>query len=207
MDKLEEGAEVTRLPGPQRQPGAPVGPAAVRRAVLDAAEALFVESGVPSVSLREIAAAADVDLALIPRYVGTRAELITLVFDDLSESLARELAERPLAQLSFERDSTLTKWGVVLSYLLESGADLSVTVERVNPVTSLANVFVERFGADPVSARVRAAQVGALSLGWRTFERYFVIAGGLEEIELQALHDEVTAVGRRLGSLPWPLSD
>ncbi|MCB1261014.1 MAG: TetR family transcriptional regulator, partial [Acidimicrobiales bacterium] len=59
-------------PGPRRPAGAPVGPDAVRRAVLDAAAELFGHHGVQATSLRDIAAAADVQLALIARYVGTR---------------------------------------------------------------------------------------------------------------------------------------
>ena len=58
----EQGAH---RPGPRRAPGAPAGPDEVRRAVLDAAAPLFAERGVDAVSLRDIAAGADVHLALI----------------------------------------------------------------------------------------------------------------------------------------------
>ena len=68
-----------RTPGPRRRGGSPAGPQAVRRAVLDAAADLFARRDVEGVSLRDIAAAADVQLALIGRYIGTRAELIDAV--------------------------------------------------------------------------------------------------------------------------------
>ena len=58
-------SERTRRPGPRRPSGAPVGREEVRRAVLDAAASLFAERGVAGVSLRDVAAAADVHLALI----------------------------------------------------------------------------------------------------------------------------------------------
>ena len=60
-------------------------------------------------------------LALIGRYVGTRRELIDAVFDDLSASLAQELVNRPLEQISFERDSTMGRWIVVLHHLVVTG--------------------------------------------------------------------------------------
>ncbi len=76
-------------PGPRREEGAPVGPDEVRRAVLDAAADLFVETGVHGVSLRDIAAAANVHPALIGRYIGTRDDLVLAVFDDLTSSWRR----------------------------------------------------------------------------------------------------------------------
>ena len=65
-----------------------MGPEQVRRAVLAAAALLFAERGMDAVSLRDIAAKADVHLALIPRYVGSREELVSAVFDYLSERVA-----------------------------------------------------------------------------------------------------------------------
>ncbi len=99
------------------------------------------------------------------------------------------------------------RWAVVLLHLVMTGADINIASGHVNPVQTLANVFIERFGADPVAARVRAAQVAALALGWRLFERYLIIAGDLGAVSIEALHDEVTALNRYLGTVPWPLGD
>jgi len=60
-----------------------VGGDQVRRAVLDAAARLFADYGVAAVSLRDIAARAHLDLSLIRAYIGSRAELVSAVFDDL----------------------------------------------------------------------------------------------------------------------------
>ncbi len=196
-----------KRPGPRRKKGAPSGPAAVQRAVLDAAIKLFVQHGVASVSLRDIAADADVELALIRRYLGSRTDLISAVFDDVSNSLAIELTERPLQQISFDQYSTMGRWTVVLLHLVMSGADINAAVEHVNPIQTLADVFVDHFGADPVGARVRAAQVAALALGWRLFERYLIVAGDLGALGPEVLHDEVTALNRHIGGIPWPLTD
>ena len=85
-----------RRRGPRREAGAPVGPDEVRRAVLDAAASLFATRGVDRVSLREIAATADVHPALIGRYVGSRDELVLVVFDDLSAQVSAAVLEHPL---------------------------------------------------------------------------------------------------------------
>ena len=66
-----------------------------------------------------------------------------------------------------------------------------------NPVATLARVLEDSYGADRAGAMVRAAQFGALALGWRLFERYLIAAGGLESIPVQDLRDGVTALNRR----------
>jgi hypothetical protein len=57
----------------------------------------------------------------------------------------------------------------------------------------------QHYGADPAGATVRAAQFGALVLGWRLFERYLIAAGALESIPVQDLRDAVLALNRRIG--------
>lgn len=59
-------------PGRKRRAGAPVGPDEVRSAVLEAAAKLFARHGVECVSLRDIAMEANVQVTLIPRYIGSR---------------------------------------------------------------------------------------------------------------------------------------
>ena len=157
-----------RTPGPRRSEGSPAGPEAVRRALLDAASDLFGRGDVESVSLRDIAAAADVQLALIGRYIGNRRELIDAVFDDLSASLAQELDDRPLEQISFECDSTMGRWIVVLHHLVVTGAGEDRTTASFNPVKALAQVLAENYRSGPAEAAVRAAQIAALALGWRS---------------------------------------
>jgi AcrR family transcriptional regulator len=58
---------------------------------------LFALHGIDTFFLRDIAAKADVHLALIRRYVGTREELVLAVFDYLSDQVARAVAENPLS--------------------------------------------------------------------------------------------------------------
>ncbi len=107
VDSEETGS---RRRGPRREAGAPVGPDEVRRAVLDAAASLFASRGVDRVSLREIAATADVHPALIGRYIGSRDELVVAVFDDLSAQVSAAVLEHPLSGQGFGADTVMGQW-------------------------------------------------------------------------------------------------
>ena len=196
-------AETARRPGPRRAPGAPAGPEAVRRAVLDTAARLFAEQGIDGVTLRDIARAADVHPALIGRYVGTRDELKRQVFDDLSTQLAAALVEKPLAAQGFARGTLMWTWTRVAGALAISGRSLTAMAE-FNPVQALAATLQGAYGAEPRAARLRAAQITALALGWRLFEDYLVDAGELDDVPIEALRTELTRSARRLGATSWP---
>ena len=197
-----EPDHANRRPGPRRDPGSPVGPDAVHRAVLDAAADLFARQGVEAVSLRDIASAADVQLALISRYVGNRAELIDAVFHDLSSQLAQELLDRPLEQPTFVRDSVMGRWIILLTHLVIGGAEMDRLEGAFNPVHALARVIEDSYGLEPFDARIRGAQIAAHALGWRLFETYLIRAGELRSIPIETLRDEYTALNRRIGATP-----
>jgi AcrR family transcriptional regulator len=196
-----EGSTNRVRPGPRRPDGAPAGPDEVRRAVLDVAADLFARHGVSEVSLRGVAAAANVQLSLIARYIGNRDELIAAVFDDLTEELARDVVERPLEQISFERDSVMGRWTIMLTHYAVTG--VSPGSSAFNPMLALAQVIERSYGVDERAARLRGAQIVASALGWRIFETYLIEAGGLDQ-DREALRDELTAMHRRLGATPWP---
>ena len=156
-------------PGPSRPAGSPSGPDEVRRAVLDAAASLFARRGVDAVSLREIAAVADVHVALIGRYIGNRDALVLAVFDDLSDQLALEVLEHPLSGQGFEVDTVMGKW-VRIAGALAIGGNRLVGHGGFNPVLAMAKTLADGYGLDPEAARLRAAQIVAAALGWRIFE-------------------------------------
>jgi AcrR family transcriptional regulator len=189
--------------GPRRPPGSPTGPAEVRHAVLDAAATLFALHGVDAVSLRDIAARADVNLSLIRRYVGTREELVLAVFAYLSDQVARAVAQNPMSGQGFEPDTVMGQWTRVAGALVIAGRPVGPSA-RFNPVQAMARTIEEGFGLDPQAARLRAAQIVAAALGWRIFETYLVDAGGLGDVPLETLRDELARSARRLGATPWP---
>ncbi|HEY3686434.1 MAG TPA: TetR family transcriptional regulator [Streptosporangiaceae bacterium] len=63
-------------------PVVPRGPETTRRRILDAARDLFAEHGYDHVSVRAIAERADVNLALINRYFGSKRELFHEVLNE-----------------------------------------------------------------------------------------------------------------------------
>ncbi len=199
----EDASTPPARPGPRRPRGSPSGPDGVRRAVLDAAADLFAQRGVAQVPLRDVAAAADVQLTLISRYVGNRAELVRAVFDDLTEQLAKDVLERPLEQMGFDRNTVMGRWTILLTYYAVARPDDLRAATVFNPIDALARVIIDNYGLDEAAARVRGAQIVASALGWRIFERYLMEAGGLA-VDRQVLRDELTAMHRRLGATPWP---
>ena len=170
--------------------------------MLDAAALLFATHGVDAVSLRDIAAEADVDLSQIRRYIGNRAQLVSAVFEDLSDQLAVAVLENPLSGQGHGTDTVTGRWARIAGALAISGE--LVGRHGFNPVRSVATTLEEGYGLDPKAARLRAAQVVALALGWRLFEDYLVVAGGLEAIPLGTLRYEELRSARRLGATPWP---
>jgi len=190
-------------PGPRRPAGAPTGPDEVRQAVLDAATTLFARRGVDAVSLRDIAAEANVHFSLIPRYVGHRDDLVAEVFDHVSDQLAREVEENPLSGLGFAPDTVAGQWVRIAAALVISGRPLG-NRRDFNPIGAIAETLTAGYGLADEAARLRAAQIVAAGLGWRLFEDYLVAAGGLGEIPLATLRDEVVRSARRLGATSWP---
>jgi len=190
-------------PGPRRRPGAPSGPDEVRNAVLDAAATLFALRGIDGVSLRDVAAEADVNLSLIRRYIGSRDDLIDAVFAHVSEQLAQAVDEHPLDGQGHGPETVMGKWVRIGAALAISGRPMSAHAIH-NPVEAIAESLVTGHGLSPHAARVRAAQIVATALGWRIFEAYLVDAAGLGDIPMEVLREELVRSARRLGATPWP---
>ena len=171
--------------------------------MLDAAARLFAEQGVHKVSLRAIAAEADVDLSLIRRYIGSRAQLVSAVFDDLSDQLAVAVRDHPLAGQGHGTDTVMGKWVRLAAVLAISGEALTWR-PGFNPVLAMARTLEESYGLDAKASRLRAAQIVAAALGWRIFEDYLVVASELDAVPLDVLREELVHSARRLGATPWP---
>ncbi len=191
-----------RRPGPRRRES-PIGAVEVRRALLDAAALLFAQRGIDAVSLRDIAAEADVHFALIRRYIGNRDELVNAVFEDVSDQLARAVLDHPLEGQGFDADTVMGKWVRIAGALATTGRLLAGRT-AFNPVLAIAETLMGGYGLDELSAHVRAAQIVAAALGWRIFEEYLVAAGELEAVPLETLREELVHSARRLGATPWP---
>jgi AcrR family transcriptional regulator len=142
--------------------------AATRQAILDAARTCFMHHGYEQVGVREIAALADADPALVNRYFGSKeglfAEAVAVKFDlsalfagdqaTLGERLARYVLEKKTPQGNYDP----------LVALLRSTASES-------PARMLREMLMERF-AKPLAAQLegpdaltRAELIGSVLLG------------------------------------------
>ena len=137
-------------------------------AIQAAALELLAERGPREVTVRDIAAAAGVNHALVHRHFGTKDELVRTVLRTESAAIARAAAERPrddLPGLLALLDEHPAYWRLLARIVLDSpslldGADMPA-----------ANAFVELVGGARRGgpARTRAALSGALVLGWIVF--------------------------------------
>ena len=171
--------------------------------MLDAAAALFAQRGVDAVSLRDVAAAADVHVALISRYIGHRDELVAEVFRRVSDQLARAVEENPFSGQGFSPETVMGRWVRIAAAMAISGRSLE-SRHNFNPVVAMAQTLMAGYGLAEEAARLRAAQIVAAALGWRIFEVYLVEAGDLGDVPLETLRDELVHSARRLGATPWP---
>lgn len=192
-----------RRPGPRRAEGLPTGPDEVRRAVLDAAATLFAERGIAHVSLRDIAAAANVNLGLVRRYMGSRDELVRAVFEDLTAQLVDEIHHDPTGSRGFERDSVMGRWTQVLADLMVTEPDVAVDIGTA-PVRELRTVIETVYGLPREAASLRVAQLFGSAIGWRLFEQFLVSSAGLDDMDLDDVRSELTRTHRRLGATPYP---
>jgi AcrR family transcriptional regulator len=177
----------------------------VRRAALDAAARLFAARGVERVAVRDIAAEAQVHHALIGRYIGRRDVLIEQVYEDLTHQLVAEIESGPLRSRSFERDSVMGAWTVLVTYYAVR-QELPPDNPR-NPVQALASAIEEHYGADAATARWRAAQIVGSALGWRLFEPLLVEMGSLNPDDLPAMRLDLNLLHNIVGSLGLPTVD
>jgi AcrR family transcriptional regulator len=142
--------------------------AATRQAILDAARNCFMRHGYEQVGVREIAALAEADPALVNRYFGSKerlfAEAVAAKFD-LSAILAGDcatLGER-LARYVLEKKKADGDYDPLVALLRSTGSE--------SPARMLREALVEGF-AKPLAARldgpdalVRAELVGSVLLG------------------------------------------
>lgn len=150
-------------------------------AIAAAAHRLFVERGPAAVSLREIAAAAEVNLGLIHRYVGGKDDVVALVLDRHGEAATRALA--PVVDLEGLLD--LIASGARPSARLFAGILLddvdAVRLKREFPVavalTDALRAAPAGFGAD---AATTAALLQSLVLGWEIFGPFLLAAAGAD---------------------------
>jgi AcrR family transcriptional regulator len=173
-------------------------PAAGREAavtkLVEAAGELFARKGPDGVSLREIASAAGVNYGLIHQYIGTKDDLLRLVFRSVSEHAADRFnaagdIDSALDEL-IGTGSRPSRYVSMLAWALLQGRDATDLLGRSPALTALLDRIEAIEDRDDVAERVAAAV--ALNLGWQLFGSFIRNGVGLEDAS-----DEQLARSRR----------
>jgi AcrR family transcriptional regulator len=168
---------------------APVGREAVVDALLDAAEAEFVEVGVTAASVRRIAGRAGVNHGLVHRHFGAKDNLVTAVLERLARQTADALATMTAADL-LDASGPFSRHLRVLARAALDGVDIR-NLQSSYPV---AERLVAQLGGD-AEARRAAAHLMALAFGLQLFGPFIVDATGVDEAALR--HDLAAGSLRR----------
>ena len=159
--------------------GVPRGGPAVREALMAAAAELFARRGPHAVSVREVAAAAQVNHGLVHHYFGGKDELVAAVLDHLADLAAEEVATHGDPSAIYAEGGPTAVHGRIVAHLLVSGTDLS-RLRRSFPAMDALRQRFRDGGLSAEEASERSAQVVAMIMGWQLFEPFLAVANGLE---------------------------
>jgi TetR/AcrR family transcriptional regulator, repressor for neighboring sulfatase len=166
--------------------------AAVEKLV-DAASDLFARHGPDGVSLRQIAAAAGVNYGLIHQYIGTKDDLLHLVFRSVSEQAAARLSAA--ADLDAALDELIgtgrqpSRYVSMLAWAILQGRDATALLGRSPALTALLERIDASGDARP-DRRERVAAAVALNLGWQLFGSFIRNGVGLDATADDALAEQ-----------------
>ncbi|MDI2131182.1 TetR/AcrR family transcriptional regulator [Yinghuangia seranimata] len=171
--------------------------AASRKALLDAARALFGERGYDRTTLRDIGDRAGVDAALVARYYGNKAGLyLAAIEEDGQDAVAarRDLAHiGALADFLVARIDDLGGPGPAFRAALGEEGDEAVRAEASAAVRrSMVDPMVERMGGDEAAARPRVELAVAALIGLAVIRPtgFFPELTGLSREDLVALVEQ-----------------
>jgi TetR/AcrR family transcriptional regulator, repressor for neighboring sulfatase len=173
--------------------------------VLDAATRLFVGRGPASVSLRDIAAEANVNLGLLHRHFGSKSELVSAAVGQLVDTLGPSTgdvfvsAEMPdeLARLVTAPPHAYVAFARMVAWLLLDGADSEI-LEASHPAVGRLVQRLATDGLDDQDARCVGAVVAALALGWLAFAPFLRAATHFDEVPPEHLHGVLAAAIERV---------
>jgi AcrR family transcriptional regulator len=164
---------------PPVRAGAPNGEEEVRAALVDAATELFAEHGPAGVSVRQIATRAGVNHGLVHYYFGAKDDLLAAVLDRCAAAAADAFARGDDVALLLDRESAVARHARILAHVVLAAGDPAAMQHEFPTQRRLVDWFRTR-GVPVRDARVRAAQVSALVLGWHLFGDFLTTAAGVD---------------------------
>jgi len=178
-----------------------IGREEVIRRLVAAAATLFAEDGPDGVSLRQVAAKAEVNYGLIHQYVGTKDDLLRLVFRSVSESAAARFAEARDLDAALDAfagaDPQPSQYVRMLAWALLQGRDAQGLLGR-SPALATLVARIDPAPDGSIEARVRVASAVAMSLGWQLFGPFIANGVGLGDASAEELRAQRMAILRSL---------
>lgn len=184
----------------------PRGREAVMAAVLDAAMTLFAARGPASVSVRDIAAAAGVNHALVHRHFGSKQAVLRAVLERAAHELAAVAAtitdsQGGIAQLFAASARRATYWRALARAILDGENPRTLqrdfpTVHRMIELLQTERQQPRKHldthsSPPPLDARVVVGTTSALTLGWLLFEPLLLTATGLDQHNREEVQQQV----------------
>lgn len=157
----------------RKRPGRPPGPSDTRDRILASARELFARNGIDKTSIRAIAAAADVDPALVHHYFGTKTQLFAAaihipidpmqVIGPLRQVPVEEIGRTLPSLLLPLWDSEMGKGFIATLRSIIAGNDTSLVRSFLQEV--IAKEVGSRVDDPPGSGRVRVQFVASQLVG------------------------------------------
>lgn len=177
-----------------RDVSAPFGRDEVAAAVLDAASDLFAEKGPAATSIREVAARSKVNHGLVFRHFGTKDSLVGAVLDHLATRITSQVD----AQASgAEVEEALIRHAKVVARAILDGYPVGELQSSFPTLARLLEEVRPNFD-DDMDARLAAANIGALQLGWFLFRPFLQGALGLDQVGDDAVRASISTSVARL---------
>lgn len=176
--------------------GRPAGRDEVRRAVIEAAVHLFAAHGPRGVSMRQVAAEADVNYGLIHRHFGSKEVVLNDAVEYGAQRLSNELAGVTRADEAMDVLRSHGDYWRLLAFVCLEGGD-TAGLERDFPTVAGLMGRLRTLDPDSDDIGIRAAAGTALALGWVVFEPFLRGAAGLEQADDADVVDGLAAALER----------
>lgn len=158
---------------------APFGRDEVAAAVLAAASDLFAEKGPAATSIREVAARSKVNHGLVFRHFGTKDNLVGAVLDHLAGQITSQVDTQASGA---DVEEALLRHAKVVARAILDGYPVGELQSSFPTLARLLEQIRPNFG-DDVDARLAAANIGALQLGWQLFRPFLQSALELDRVD------------------------
>jgi AcrR family transcriptional regulator len=181
----------------------PKGPDAVADALFAATERLCNEQPPGTVTVRDIADAANVNHGLVHHYFESKQALLGATMIRVEQEFLHQVerADNPAEAIGrfFDALNDRPTYPRLLSWMLLQGADPTQQINDFPLVDHLVEVI--RAETDQRTARLRTQALLAFVAGWATTHEFIAGAAGLTEGELARSHDwgRDQAIGIALG--------